>query len=179
MRARKKQIPITTMIMHIYPKLLLILPLIIVGCATPKGPKFEQSGDAALTPPSDKALVFIIRTPTIVDSANSWYVGVNGEHLVTVPNGGYYSFTPVPGTLRFATSYRVNTLNFGLGNLFNKDREKLVLNVDAGKTYFLKLNCGEVSELPEDKGKASLLKCRRIPEEQAKVGRSKSATEPP
>jgi len=142
------------------------LAAIFVGCASPQGPKFALSGDATAKPPAGQALVFIYRTPNMVDSANSWIVGMNGQHLVTVPNGGYHNFSVAPGTLRFVSRFEDNLLNFGLATLFNKDREVLKLEAQPDTIHYLKLFAGGLEEIPATKATESLVKCKKIlPEE--------------
>ena len=138
------------------------LGLLLVGCASPRGPKYSESADSSATAPAGQSLVFLLRTPNIVDSANSWIVGLNGVPLVVVPNGGYHIFTNAPGTLRFATRVGNNILNVGLLTLFNKEREVLRMDVQPDTTCYLQLFCGQLTELPPDKGREALAKCRKI-----------------
>lgn len=138
------------------------LVLLFAGCASPGGPKFSASPDATATPPPGQSLVFILRPPAFVDSANDWVVGLNGQDLVTVPNGGYHLFTNAPGLLKFTSRYVVNPLNFGLLNLLNKDREVLRLEAQPDVIHYLKIFCGQMEELPPAKGKEGLVKCSKI-----------------
>lgn len=162
-------------------KLWLLLPsaalgLFLIGCASPHGSKFALSGDAALTPPPGQALIFLMRTPNLVDSANSWIVGLNGKHLVTVPNGGYHLFTNAPGTLKFTSRFEDNLLNFGLATFLNKDREVLKFDAQPDTTYYLKLFVGQLTELPPDEGRVGLAKCKKILPEAPKAPAASNAT---
>ena len=121
------------------------LALLLAGCAS--GPKFSESGDAAATPPPGQSLVFILRTPNFAGSVISWDVGLNGRHLVTVPNGGYHLFTNAPGTMRFTV---------------NQGSEILRLEARADTTHYLKFAFGQMEELPPAKGKEALSHCNRI-----------------
>ncbi len=146
--------------------LALLAITFLSGCTSARGPKFALSGDATVKPPAGQALVFIYRTPNMVDAANSWIVGMNGQHLVTVPNGGYHNFTVAPGTLRFVSRFEDNPLNFGLATLFNKDREVLKLEAQPDTIHYLKLFVGGLEEIPAAKAVESLVKCKKIlPEE--------------
>ena len=138
------------------------LGLLLVGCASPKGPKYSESADSSATAPAGQSLVFLLRTPNFVDSANSWIVGLNGRHLVTVPNGGYHLFTNAPGTLKFTCRFKDNALNFGLATLLNKDREVLRMEAQSDTTHYLKLFLGKIEELPPDKGREAVAKCNKI-----------------
>lgn len=141
----------------------MLAVVLLNGCASSGGPKFSLSGDARVQPAEGQALVFIYRTPNFVDSANNWIVGINTQSFVTVPNGTYYFLPVEPGTHRFTSRFENSPLNFGLATLFNKDREVLKLDAQAGQTYYLKLFAGQLTEMPPEKAKDGLSKCRKIP----------------
>lgn len=151
------------------------LGLLLVGCASPGGPKFSESGDVAATPPPGQSLVFVLRTPTIVDCANKWVVGVNTQH-VTFPNGGYYVFTNAPGQLKLTCRLKGNFLTVSpLDLVFDdpkfKEYIRLRLEVQADSVHYVKVFCGYFKELTPAKGKEGLARCERIvPEPPAASG---------
>ena len=124
------------------------LAALFTGCAS--GPKFSESGDAALKPPPGQALVFLLRTPNFVDSATTYNLGLNGKPLTTMPNGGYHVFTHAPGTMRFSCAV------FGEGpEIFRADAQ-------ADTIHYLKFAFSQIEELPPAKGHEAVARCRRI-----------------
>ncbi|MBI3851464.1 MAG: hypothetical protein HY298_14490 [Verrucomicrobia bacterium] len=152
--------------------ILLLAALLLAGCATPPGSSLVESPDAAATPPSGQALIFIVRTPNFVDSATSWIIGVNGEYLVTLSNGRYYSFTNAPGTLSFSTRFANSALNVGLLTPFNKAHEILTLDTQADRTYYLKFFAGTLKQLPRQEGQMALAKCKMAVPDPARTGKT-------
>ena len=121
----------------IYAGFILIASLMLTGCAS--GPKFT----AAPQPAPGKALVYVYRNSSIVGAAGYDKVYVNDDYLADIRSGGYASCEVSPGSVPFYVTPRV-VWGVALGmalltNFQKKQYEKLRIDVEAGKSYYVNL----------------------------------------
>ncbi len=113
-------------------KYLFLFTLLMVGCAYPKrGEKYTPT-----SPPAGKAVVYVYRTPTSIDSANPdiprFYI--NDKQLGKLAIGGYYMAEVDAGDLDI---YFKDTL-FGLPLPWTELHVKL--KAEPKQKYFIKFS---------------------------------------
>jgi hypothetical protein len=145
--------------------LLVAITIAIVcsGCAT--GQKFAQVPPVVVPP--DKALIYIYR-PTgffgltgIGDIATGYNFKGNGfsrEHLGYLENGGFFTSIMPPGELTLTGTVKFDTLaaeksaiRWGVNVM--AEHKLITLNIEAGKTYYLKFWYSALNALNEPKMK--------------------------
>jgi len=152
-------------------KLVLILcsSVLLTGCGA-HGPAFSP---VELTQ-SDKALVYIYRPAAFEGGANTFRIRVNDNHVTDLSNGGYYAYMADPGELSFKIKKTFNffDVNFALGlpyAIWEKEKERLKFNVEAGKTYYIKYkadpesfgcNIATLMLVDEKIGSKEIMKCQ-------------------
>lgn len=118
--------------------LCTLASLIFLGCAT-SGPKFT----AAAAPAPGKALIYVYRAASFVGAAGYDLVYVNTDYVATIRSGGYAHYEAPQGTAIFYLTPRavlyVNTVFAALTNAQKKQYEKLRMEVEPGKTYYVKI----------------------------------------
>ena len=115
----------------------LLASLFLTGCAT--GPRFT----AAPAPAPGKALVYVYRKSNFVGCAGYDRVYVNGNFLTELFSGGYAPCEVPPGPVVFSVTPKaslwINTIPAALSNLDTTKYEKLRIEAEAGKTYYINL----------------------------------------
>jgi hypothetical protein len=117
---------------------LLLGCLMLTGCAS--GPRFT----AAPAPAPDKALVYVYRKSSFVGSAGYDKLYINGHFVARIYTGGYVPYEVSPGTVSFALNPKAeiipgDVLVAALSNLDQTKYEKLRIEAEAGKTYYVNL----------------------------------------
>ena len=153
-------------------KLVLILcySVLLTGCGA-HGPAFSS---VELTQ-SDKALVYIYRQASFVGGANSFKIWVNDNHVTDLKNGGYYAYMADPGELSFKVKKNLDFFDVVFGGwglhyaIWEKQKERLKINVEAGKTYYIKyeadpesfgFNIAMLMLVDEEIGSNEIMKCQ-------------------
>lgn len=117
--------------------ILVLASLMLTGCAS--GPKYT----AAPQPAPGKALVYVYRKSSIVGAAGYDKTYVNDDYLADIRSGGYASCEVPPGSVAFYVTPRVVwgvALDIALLTNFQKKQyEKLRIDVESGKTYYVNL----------------------------------------
>lgn len=134
--------------------------LLILVAATFVAPAQEPSSkDASATGTSSgKALIYIYRDG---NSRHAIYYGqifINGEYLAALHRSNYAKREVVPGAVSFADNLRqkaipTQLLQAELLKLKKTAKEKLSIDVEAGKTYYIKYsmhNTGSKMELVDE-----------------------------
>jgi hypothetical protein len=135
--------------------------------AKPAAPTQDAAPAAVPTPPTapspGKALIFIYRVGRFVGSAAHDHLYVNGVYLAYLKNGEYAGMEVDPGTVvvtGFPEMYYaggvVVSSYAGIKNATKKENERIRLDVEAGKTYYLKWTSGTMATgikvTPQDPG---------------------------
>jgi len=154
---------------RIYMKLSIVfivfLSVFLTGCAS--GPKFSPVTSVA----PEKALVYMYRTSSFVGSDNTYRIWINDTHVTDMGNGGYYPYIADPGELAFKIKIRPTILNFGAMHLLaEKEQVVLKIQVEAGKTYYVKhkwssqmklANVALMVLVDEETGSREIVKCKK------------------
>jgi|ERR1035438_2025648 hypothetical protein len=125
-----------------------------------------QSSKPAAPPTSPspgKALIYIYRVGKFVGSASHDHLYVNGVYLAYLKNSEYAGMEVDPGTVvvtGFPEMYYaggvVVSSYAGIKNATKKENERIRLDVEAGKTYYLKWTSGAMATgikvTPQDPG---------------------------
>ena len=116
----------------------LLASLMLTGCAS--GPHFT----AAPAPTPGKALVYVYRKSSFVGSAGYDKLYINGHFVTRIYTGGYVPYEVPPGTVSFALNPKAeiipgDVLVAALSNLDQTKYEKLRIEAEAGKTYYVNL----------------------------------------
>jgi hypothetical protein len=127
--------------------LLLTVSLLLAGCETP----FTQAKNV----PPDKALVYLYRKYNYFGSGIGIKVYANGQPITELwagdfYKGTYYPFICPPGNVLFEGK----EMNLGDTAIFNPLYHKSPLaqiNVEAGKTYYLRLKWVDYNALTGSK----------------------------
>ena len=124
--------------------MLVIASFLLTNCAT--GPQFTTS----TPPPSGKALVYVYRKGSMVGAAGYSRIYVNDDFLAALHNAGYAPREVPQGTVVFTTLPRVAWPFLTLAAMTNfqkKQHERLRIEVEAGKTYYIKWSIGDKMKL--------------------------------
>jgi hypothetical protein len=143
--------------------LLAFYALVLLGSMTvasaqdakPAAP--DQAAAAVPTPPPTtpspgKALIYIYRTGRFVGSAAHDHLYVNGVYLAYLKSSEYAGMEVDPGTvvvtgateMYYAGGVVVSSYA-GIKNGTKKENERIRLDVEAGKTYYLKWTSGSMA----------------------------------
>jgi hypothetical protein len=102
---------------------LLIVGFAVSGCAT-LGPAYTPDAVA----PTDRATVYLYRSPGFVGAALSPTVNANGVALDDLPAGGYFVYHAAPGELELSARTEAST--------------SVTLDAKAGQIYYVKGSIG-------------------------------------
>lgn len=127
----------------------------------------------APAPPAGTAQIFVYREHRIGGSAGFDRIFVNGSYLVTLHIGEYASREVPQGTVIFSAMPRAYLvpgalLMMGITDMQKKKYERLRIEVEPGKTYYVKWSIGS---------KMKLVDAATGAKEMAKLHLSKSAKE--
>lgn len=123
----------------------LIIFIFVITCNSVLSQKFEPVKEI----PEGKALVYIYRPGSMVGAAVHYTVNANDEKVseAHLKNKTYLVYFAEPGKYRF------------WGQVTNTMRE-INLEVEAGKTYYIKGDCCEFIIPPEEDSKNEIVKCK-------------------
>ena len=141
---------------------LFLTTLFVSGCASIDGPKFTQIAET----PSGKSIVYLYKAR--VYGGDTFTIGVNGVPVTNLRKGGYYPYIAEPGKLELTSSIKFR-ITLGLipsvANVLMPD-STLILNIEPGKTYYVKQTSGvilKLVEMPEETALIELEKCKLLP----------------
>ncbi|MCO5946662.1 DUF2846 domain-containing protein [Mucilaginibacter flavidus] len=116
----------------------MLASLVLSGCST--GPKYI----AAPPPKPGSALVYVYRKYSNIGAAEYGRVFVNSNFLTILRGGGYAPYEAAQGKVVFYIIHRtdqyVNTRFDSLTNVQKTQYEKLRMEVEPGKTYYVRLS---------------------------------------
>ena len=123
----------------------LFILIFIITCNDVLSQKFEPVKEI----PEGKALVYIYRPGSMVGAAVHYTVNANNEKVseAHLKNKTYLVYFAEPGKYRF------------WGQVTNTMRE-INLEVEAGKTYYIRGNCCEFIIPSEEDAKNEIVKCK-------------------
>ncbi|MGD0628460.1 MAG: DUF2846 domain-containing protein [Terracidiphilus sp.] len=147
---------------HVSATLLLVsCALMLLGSRTsaqdaqPAAPAQDAKADAVPTPPSapspGKALIYIYRVGRFVGSAAHDHLFINGVYLAYLLNGEYAWMEVAPGTAVVTGMPEmyyggiIQSTGAALSEARRKENERIRLDVEAGKTYYLKWTSGTMA----------------------------------
>ena len=116
--------------------LSIVISIMLSNCAS--GPKFT----AATSTKYDKALIYVYRKSSMVGAAGFDKVYVNQNLFTTLRSGGYAPYEVSPGIVSFSLTARMAKslgLTAVITNTDDQKNEKLKINAEPGRTYFIKL----------------------------------------
>jgi hypothetical protein len=106
-----------------------------------KAPKDSKPVPKAVESPTDKALIYIYRENGLVGAAAYEAVFINDTFLVSLHKGRYVSKEVPPGKTVFSVLPGFSKVMIGyatVASLVKKPKEMLSIEVEAGKTYYVK-----------------------------------------
>ncbi len=130
---------------------LLIGIFSAVSVANAQQPAVSQQASSAerqptpSSPSAGKALIYVYRVGSIVGAAGYDRIFVNTDYLGALHNSDYAQHEVPPGTVIFSTLSRLNSTFIGQAELMKlqkQAKEKLRIEVEAGKTYYIKWSVG-------------------------------------
>ena len=123
----------------------LFILIIVITCNDVLSQKFEPVKEI----PEGKALVYIYRPGSMVGAAVHYTVNANDEKVseAHLKNKTYLVYFAEPGKYRFwgQVTYTIREVN---------------LDVEAGKTYYIRGNCCEFIIPSEEDAKKEIVKCK-------------------
>lgn len=132
--------------------LLACCALMLSGCprvAAAQAPPDPKPQAALTTPSAGKALICIYRLSRAVGSAAHDSLFVNGVFLATLLNGEYASMEVPPGTVVVSGTPKmyygpsvIMSSAAALTDATKEENERIRIEVEAGKTYYLKWTSG-------------------------------------
>lgn len=114
----------------------ILFSIVHTGCAS--GPRFT----ATTEPKPDKALIYVYRKSSMVGAAGFDKLYINEDFITTMRSGGYTVYEAPPDTTVFYLTPRIANIFVGRALLINtqkKKYERLTINLEPGKTYYIKL----------------------------------------
>lgn len=142
---------------------LFLVFFTITGCASVQGPAFVKIENI----PEKKALIYIYKTYTKIGSAAKFRIKANDEIITTIPNRGYYPYMASPGKITFS-SWLVPGPGTYIAALLEPWYEHMSINVEAGKTYYLKFEMRAygkptLTRVQEALGKKEIIETQLLP----------------
>jgi len=108
----------------------------------------DNSGPSNATAPptpTGKALIYVYRQGRMVGAAGYDHIFVNSQYLAALHNSNYAQREVPAGTAIFTTLSRMNQVFVGeaeLMKLQKNAKERFRMEVEAGKTYYVKWSIG-------------------------------------
>jgi hypothetical protein len=103
-------------------------------------------GQSTASPaPAGKALIYVYRQGRVVGAAGYDHIFVNNEYLAALHNSNYAQREVPPGTVVFTTLSRLNKVFIAQAELMElqkKAEERFRMEVEAGRTYYVKWSIG-------------------------------------
>ena len=100
----------------------------------------------ASPPPAGKALIYVYRQGRMLGAAGYDRIFVNNHYLAALRNSNYAQREVPPGTVVFTTLSRINRIFIVdeelMEALRKKAKERFRMEVEAGKTYYVKWSIG-------------------------------------
>jgi hypothetical protein len=112
---------------------MLLIVCTITGCSA-TGKNFVP-----VEPEANKALIYIYRPDRFLGSGNVWYLSANDAQVTAVRNGGWFAYHSKPGEVTFYSNLRPGVGTILQGSL-DSDKEMITIDVETGKTYFVKFD---------------------------------------
>ena len=118
----------------------------ILPAGAAQAPQNPQSAAAATAPSAGKALICIYRISRFVGSASHDHLYVNDVFLATLLNGEYAWTEAPPGTVVVSGLTKmyyggiIQSTGAALNEARKKENERIRIDAEAGKTYYLKMN---------------------------------------
>ena len=142
---------------------IVAIPLLFLLCldaGAKSGPKFEPEQ----SPPADHGVVYVYRDFNLIGGGASYMVQVNGVPAAYLPSHGYFVYFAKPGEVEFSARTEAKT--------------SVTLDVEAGKTYFIKGTIGvgvfvghpHLVAVPNDIGEAEIADCKLVPDGRITMG---------
>jgi hypothetical protein len=130
-----------------------VLALVMAGCATTSGQRFEQEK----TTPADKAVIYVYREAGLVGAAVAYTVRVNGAEVAKLPAGGYFPYYATPGEVEFSAQTEAKT--------------SVTIDAKAGQSYYIKGTIGvgvfvghpHLVVVPNEIGAHEIIACALVP----------------
>ena len=126
-----------------------VFALLLFGSLTPASAQDAKPTPPPTAPSAGKALVYIYRVGRFVGSAAHDHLYVNGIYLAYLKNSEYAGMEVQPGTVVVTGSTEMYYAGgvamssyAGIKNGTKKENERIRLDVEAGKTYYLKWTSG-------------------------------------
>jgi hypothetical protein len=123
--------------------------LLPFGSLTAASAQDAKPAPPATAPSAGKALVYIYRVGRFVGSASHDHLYVNGVYLAYLKNSEYAGMEVDPGTVVVTGSTEmyyaggIATSSYaGIKNGTKKENERIRLDAEAGKTYYMKWTSG-------------------------------------
>ena len=130
-------------------------PAVPAQDAKPAAPAKDSQAVAVPTPPTapspGKALIYIYRVGRFVGSASHDHLFINGVYLAYLLNGEYAWMEVTPGAAVVTGMPEmyyggiIQSTGAALNEARNKENERIRLDVEAGKTYYLKWTAGTMA----------------------------------
>jgi hypothetical protein len=133
---------------------LVVLLFVIAAAANAQQPPVSQGAGGASSGPeappvAGKALVYVYRQGSMLGAANYDRIYVNSDYFAALHNSNYAMAEVQPGTVVFAAVPRQILIPGALAtgaliNSLKKKYEKLRIEVEGGKTYYVKWHLGNM-----------------------------------
>ena len=137
---------------HILTTIVLAFStLLLFGVLTPVSAQDAKPASPPTAPSPGKALVYIYRVGRFTGSAAHDHLYVNGVYLAYLKNGEYAGTEVVPGTVVVTGLPEMYTVDVftaagsAVNDVTKKENERIRLDVEAGKTYYLKWTSGTMA----------------------------------
>ena len=131
---------------------LAFCALTLFGSMTAAAAQSAKPTPPPASPSPGKALIYIYRVGRFVGSAAHDHLYVNGVYLAYLKNSEYAGMEVDPGTvvvtglpeMYYAGGVAMSSYA-GLKNATKKENERIRLDVEAGKTYYMKWTSGTMA----------------------------------
>src|SRR5271166_4698139 len=127
---------------------LFVVALLVLARSTTRAQQFTPSP----TPQVGKALVYVYREASFVGKAGWSRIFVNADFLASLHSGDYAAREVPEGTVVFMTVPRgiPITAVLAFDDMVKKRHERLRINVEAGKTYYVRWFVGDKVKLVDE-----------------------------